>query len=322
MAEVMIEPEAVETVDPADAKLELRADLSMFDGFSIPSNLARLTELCQAKAEEYKGIRDIGPGYTYRDAKSDRAAINAAVKQVEDERKRVKGSYTLPLVEFETGVKSALRPLTEIQAKQDRMIKAYEARARNAKKTRLQRYWEQTYPALALCTGEASEPLVPFDRVFDPDWTKRMSEVDEGRDVKCTEQMDALADALAKGAETIASLAEPDEVRRDALSRFYRTMDLGGSIDASKEEGRRQADMARLAEAQAATRVPAIEPAAPPAPPETPGIEPEPVVQEDAPVGYCIIPIWDVGQREHVISVMRHAGISGAYKPASKVRLA
>ena len=196
--------------DEKTGELELRADLDMFKGFSIPSNLAALTQLCEAKAEEFKGITEIGPGYTYRDAKADRAAINRLVKQVEDERKRVKGAFTLPLVEFESGVKSALRPLTEVKEKQDRLIKAYEAKGRAAKRNRLEAYWERTYPALALCTGEASEPLVPFDRVFDPDWTKRVSELDEGRDVKCTEVMDRLADAIASGAETIAGLAEQD----------------------------------------------------------------------------------------------------------------
>ena len=305
--------------DEKTGELELRADLDMFRGFSIPSNLAALTQLCEQKAEEFKGVTEIGPGYTYRDAKADRAAINRLVKQVEDERKRVKSAFTLPLVEFESGVKSALRPLTEVKEKQDRLIKAYEAKGRAAKRNRLEAYWERTYPALALCTGEASEPLVPFDRVFDPDWTKRVSELDEGRDVKCTELMDKLADAIASGAETIAGLAEPEDVRADALSRFYRTLDLGASIDAAKEEARRRADMARLAEAQRETRVPAIEPQ--PAPEPEP--EPQPVPEPDPgePIGYAVIPIYDRAGLDRVIAVMKEAGISGTYKPRGRVHV-
>lgn len=307
--------------DEKTGELELRADLDMFKGFSIPSNLAALTQLCEAKAEEFKGITEIGPGYTYREAKADRAAINRLVKQVEDERKRVKGAFTLPLVEFETGVKSALRPLTEVKEKQDRLIKAYEAKGRAAKRNRLEAYWEKTYPALALCTGEASEPLVPFDRVFDPDWTKRVSELDEGRDVKCTEVMDRLADAIASGAETIAGLAEPEDVRADALSRFYRTLDLGASIDAAKEEARRKADMARLAEAQRETRVPAIEPQPAPGPEPEPEPQPQPQPQPSEPIGYAVIPIYDRAGLDYVVSVMKSAGISGTYKPRGRVHV-
>lgn len=333
MAEKVIEiqPDAVETVEPGDGELALVVDLTTYEGRSIPSNLARLAELCEAKAAEYKGIREIGKGYTYRDCKSDLAALRKAKKQVEDERKRVKAVYTLPLTEFESGVKSALRPMTEAEERIDGLIKAYEGKARNAKRTRLRTYWEQSYPALALCTGDAAQPLVPFAQIECADWTKRMSEVDEGRDRKVTEKMDALADELARGAETIASLAEPEDVRADALSRLYRSArpvskasadlccDLGGAIDAAKEEGRRRADMARLAEAQRETRVPAIEPQ--PAPEPEPEPEPQPAQDPSAPIGYAIVPIYDRAGLDYVIGVMKREGISGYYKPARLVHL-
>ena len=331
MAEKVIEitPDAVETVEPGDGELALVVDLTAYEGQSIPSNLARLTELCEAKAAEYKGIREIGKGYTYRDCKSDLAALRKAKKRVEDERKRVKSAFSLPLIEFESGVKSALRPMTEAEERIDGLIKAYEGKARNAKRTRLRTYWEQEYPALALCTGDAAQPLVPFAQIECADWTKRMSEVDEGRDRKVTERMDALADELARGAETIASLAEPEDVRADALSRLYRSArpvskasadlccDLGGAIDAAKEEGRRRADMARLAEAQRETRVPAIDPQPAPAPKQQP--EPEPEPDPAQPIGYAVIPVWDRAGLDRVREVMQRAGIHGTYKPAARV---
>lgn len=331
MAEKVIEitPDAVETVEPGDGELALVVDLTAYEGRSIPSNLARLTELCEAKAAEYKGIREIGKGYTYRDCKSDLAALRKAKKQVEDERKRVKSAFTLPLTEFESGIKSALRPMTEAEERIDGLIKAYEGKARNAKRTRLRTYWEQTYPTLALCTGDAAQPLVPFEQIECADWTKRMSEVDEGRDRKVTEKMDALADELARGAETIASLAEPEDVRADALSRLYRSArpvskasadlccDLGGAIDAAKEEGRRRADMARLAEAQRETRVPSIEPQPAPAPQQEPKSAPEP--DQAQPIGYAVIPVWDRAGLDRVREVMQRAGIHGTYKPAARV---
>ena len=300
-------------------EIVLSADLSRYEAVDIPSNLAQLKELCAAKAEEYREITEIGPRYTYKEAKADRAAINRAVKQVEDERRRVKRIYSEPLKRFEDGVKDALAPLAEVQAKQAALVKDYEERGRQAKRERLEAYWEQTYPALALCTGDASEPLVPFSRVFDPEWVKKVSELDEGMDVKCTRLMDELADTLARGASTIASLSEPDDVRADALSRYYRTFDLVEAIDGAKEEARRKADMARLAEAQRETRVPAIEPE--PAPVHEQ--EPAPVHEPDpsAPIGYAIVPIYDKAGLDHVIAVMRREGISGFYKPARLVHL-
>lgn len=335
MAEKVIEiqPDAVETVESNGDGLALVVDLTAYEGVSIPSNLARLTELCEEKAAEYKGIREIGKGYTYKDCKSDLAALRKSKKQIEDERKRVKSAFSLPLVEFESGVKSALRPMAEAEERIDKLIKEYEGKARNAKRTRLRAHWEQTYPALALCTGDAARPLVPFEQIECIDWTKRMSEVDAGRDVKVAEKMDALADDLARGAETIASLAEPEDVRADALSRLYRSArpvskasadlccDLGGAIDAAKEEARRRADMARLAEAQRQTRVPVIEPQPDPEPEPEP--EPRHVPEPDPsePIGYAVIPIYSRMQLDTVISVMKAAGISGTYKPRGKVHV-
>lgn len=310
--------------------LELHADVSAYSGLSIPSNLAQLQELCERKAEEYRGIRGIDGRYTYRDAKRDRAAINRAIKQVEDERKRVKGAFTLPLTEFEAGVKSALRPLTEVKEKQDRMIRAYESQARADKVKRLERYWEETYPALALCAGEADEPLVPFRRVLEvigSDWTKRLSEVDEGHDALAERRMDDLADNLAQGAEAIAGLSEPAEVRSMALSELYRTFNVVAAIQAAKQEHRRQLDIQRLGEAQAETGVPRVEPS----PADAPAPEPEPEAAPERPempargsfepCGYVVIPIRDRAHLDAVIAVMRGAGVSGSFRRADRVRM-
>ena len=320
-------------------ELELRADVSAYSGLSIPSNLARLTELCEERAAEYRGIEEIGPRYEYKDAKRDRAAVRAAIKQVEDERKRVKGAFTMPLLEFESGVKSALRPLGEVEGKLDALIKAYEARARAAKRERLERYWESTYPALALCTGEDEEPLVPFDRVMaviGGDWLKRMSEVGEGHDALAERRMDDLAANLASGAEVISGLSEPEEVRRAALSELYRCFNPVQAIDAAKREARRRADIDRLGEAQAATGVPPVEAPWAPATEEEPsdvtpaadsgeagapaGAYQMPEKGSFEPVGYVVIPIRDAAHKRAVIAAMRAAGVSGSFRRAERAR--
>ena len=287
-------------------ELALTADVSAYSGLSIPSNLAALTEACEEKASLYRKIHEIGPRYTYAEAKRDRAAINRLVKQVEDERKRVKGAFTMPLVEFEAGVKSALRPLTEVQERQKALIADYEAKARTAKRGRLEAYWESTYPALALCAGEASEPLVPFDRVMANlagDWLKKTSKVDEGRDQTCTAQMDELADHLAEGARTIAGLNEPEDVRAAALSELYRSFSVTRAIDTAKEEARRIADISRLGEAERTTGVPHVETAPGPA---------RLRAFDGVPVAFVVeVECADRDEMRRAVSAMRAAGLHG-----------
>ena len=289
----------------------------------IQSNIAALQAQCLDMAEELRGAREIHTPEEYKEAKAMRAAVRKAAKQVDDERKRVKVAWTAPLTTFETSVKGALAPLSEVEGEWDRAIKDYEARARAAKRERLQAYWEETYPALALCVE--GEPLVPFDRAAEcvEKELKNMSEAGEGRDPVALAKLDELAAHLAEGARAIASLSEPQEVREDALSRLYASFNVVEAISEAKREHARRESMRVLSAAQAETGVPAVEPDAEPAKTdaETPVERSEmPEKGSFEPVGYICIPVRDRGHMEAVISVMKHAGISGSFKRADMVR--
>lgn len=295
----------------------------------IQSNISALQAQCLDMAGEMRGARPIHTPEEYKEAKAMRAAVRKAAKQVDDERKRVKVAWTAPLTRFEASVKGALAPLSEVEGEWDRAIKDYEARARAAKRERLQAYWEEAYPALALCVE--GEPLVPFDRASAcvEKELRNMSEAGEGRDPVAFAKLDELAAHLAEGARAIASLSEPQEVREDALSRLYASFNVVEAISEAKREHSRRESMRALSAAQAETGVPAVEPA-----PE-PMAEPDPVTPDAEspsegyqmpekgsfePVGYICIPVLDRGHMEAVISVMKHAGISGTFKRAYMVR--
>ena len=290
----------------------------------IQSNIAALQAQCLDMAEEMRGARPIHTPEEYKEAKAMRAAVRKAAKQVDDERKRVKVAWTAPLTTFEASVKGALAPLSEVEGEWDKAIKEYEARARAAKRERLQAYWEATYPALALCVE--GEPLVPFDRAAAcvEKELRNMSEAGEGRDPVAFAKLDELAAHLAEGARAIASLAEPAEVREAALSNLYGTFNVVEAISEAKREHARRESMRALSEAQAETGVPAVEPdAAEPATldAESPaGRNEMPERGTFEPVGYICIPVRDKGHMEAVVAVMRGAGVSGTFKRADRVR--
>ena len=301
--------------------MELRAELVEPEK-GIQSNVAALQKQCLDLAEEMRGARKIHDPEGYREAKAARAAVRRAIKQVEDERKRVKVAWTAPLTTFETSVKGALQPLSEVEGEWAGEIRDYEARAREAKRARLEAYWEGTYPALALCTGEDEEPLVPFQRVLEtigPSWLRKMSEVGEGHDGIAKARMDELADNLAHGAEVIAGLEEPQEVRTAALSELYRSFNVAQAIGRAKQEHRRQSDIARLGEAQAATGVPAVEPRVTPVGDSSRRAFEMPGRGSFEPVGYVVIPIRDREHKDAVVAVMREAGIHGAFRRSIEI---
>lgn len=210
----------------------------------LESNLDRFKAKCQAIADEYRELGEISSWEDYQQAKRQRAALNATVKQVSDERVRVKKTFMEPLDSFYAAIDDAMAPVVNAQARQKEQVAEYERRLRKAKRDRLEAYWEEAYPLLALNTGEAEEPLVPFDRVFNPDWTKRISEV--GRDDEAKAEMDSIATDLAKGRDMISGLDEPEDVRLDALSRMYRTLDPVEAVSWAHEEARRKRDINKV----------------------------------------------------------------------------
>lgn len=303
--------------------IELKAELVTAE--PIASNVADIQRTCLQLAEEYRKVGGSIKSYEeYQQAKRDRTMFNKTIKQYEDERKRVKVAWMAPYNTFEFGVKGALAPLREVAERNDRAIKAFEENARESKRKRLEEHWESQYPALALCTGEADEPLVPFDRIFDPDWTKRLSELADDR--KAEAAMADVARRLEQGAQTIADRPEPEHIKRYGLSELYRTLDSDAAQRSMVQEMRRQEDIKRLeaspdvpgipsmglhtavpgAQAVAVQLVPVTEPAPEPEP------EPAPAPAREARAVYVITITCDTKREAaRVKAVMQSAGIKG-----------
>lgn len=276
----------------------LKADVEIAQGYRIPSNIAALTEWASAKADQFRGLRSIDTPEGYRDAKRYKADMNRALKEVDAERKRVKVAWSAPLATFEAEVKSATRELTEVRDNADRLIKGYEDGLRQEKRERLERYWETEYPVYALCTGEAEEPFVPFSRIFDPDWVKRVSEA--GDDSKPREAMDSIAESLAKGEGILGRITEPG-LHEAALSELYRTLDVNAALDRAEQEKRRQADIKRV---QIARDAPMVEVPLEP--------KPEQAARQAGSARYVVtIECATEAEKDRVVSVMKGAGIHG-----------
>ena len=208
--------------------------------------LTQMAETARRALDETPAIERCDTQEDYRYIKMALSNLRKVKKESEEGRKRITGeldrakkavmSFTADSIE---PVEDAIRGMAALKA-------GTEERWRDEKSARLERYWEETYPALALCTGEASEPLVPYARIADPDWVKRVSELD--RDRKPREAMDALADRLSDGQRAIEALEVPDAAKSAALSCLFRELDASRALIAANEEARRLRDLDRLRE--------------------------------------------------------------------------
>ena len=246
-----------------------KAGILQDNGESYAAWINELADRAAAQVEQTPVIAEIRNGEDYRYCKAALAAYRKVKKEAEDGRKSITSQLDAAKKAVMGFVAEQVAPVNEGIEVMSSLQREYEDRGRAEKRARLEAWWEESYPLLALCTGEAQEPLVPFSRVFDEDWVKRVGEL--GRDDKAREAMSALADGIAAAQSEIEAAALDPDVRSLALSRLFDTLDPCGNIAWATEQARRQRDLERV---QAAV-VPEAAPVEP-APSEATQTAPEP----------------------------------------------
>ena len=248
-----------------------KAGILQDNGESYAAWINELADRAAAQVEQTPVIAEIRNGEDYKYCKATLAAYRKVKKEAEDGRKSITSQLDAAKKAVMGFVAEQVAPVNEGIEVMSALQREYEDRGRAEKRARLEAWWEESYPLLALCTGEAAEPLVPFARVFDEDWVKRVGEL--GRDDKAREAMSALADGIAAAQSEIEAAGLDPDVRSLALSRLFDTLDPRGNIAWATEQARRQRDLERV---QAAV-VPEAAPVEP-VPSEAPQTAPQPPV--------------------------------------------
>lgn len=123
----------------------------------IEWNKEQFMERVASVTEQYEGLT-----YTdeqIKDAKSDRAGLNAMKKEISDRRIQVKKAVMEPYTQFEKEVAEVVALIEKPIAMIDAQIKEYDERVKGEKKQALKEYFEEIAADL--------ERVLTFDRVFD-----------------------------------------------------------------------------------------------------------------------------------------------------------
>ena len=123
----------------------------------IEWNKEQFMERVASVTEQYEGLT-----YTdeqIKDAKSDRAGLNAMKKEISDRRIQVKKAVMEPYTQFEKEVAEVVALIEKPIAMIDAQIKEYDERVKGEKKQALKEYFEEIAADL--------EGVLTFDRVFD-----------------------------------------------------------------------------------------------------------------------------------------------------------
>ena len=218
----------------------------------IEWNKEQFMELVASMTAQYDGMT-----YTdeqIKDAKSDRATLNAMKKAISDRRIQVKKAIMEPYTQFEEEVAEVVALIDKPIAMIDSRIKEHDERVKNDKKQTLKEYFEEIAADL--------DGILTFDRVFDQRYLNATVSLNKAKaDIK--EKVDRVNVDL----NTLNSLDA--EYRMFARDVYVKTLDMSKAMaeisrlqDLKKKEEERirreeEAEAARkAAEAKAAETVP------------------------------------------------------------------
>lgn len=202
-------------------------------------------------------------------AKSDRAILNKAAKELNDRRIQLERDWNAPLQEFKSIIGDTVKMISEGSAKIDAVVKGVENRAKAEKRAAIEELWDRK-----------GITLLPLSKLWDDKWlnkTKRLPAVEK-----------EIGEKLLKIEAELDTLAAVDTEDGEVLRAYYldcldlqRTLAYSATLKANRqrlqeEQSRRQAE----AEAQA-TREAYVAPTAEPAPTTPTAYEaPEAVIPE------------------------------------------
>ena len=142
--------------------MELKIYNPSEDGFikAIEWNYEELKAELSQKLEEYKGL--VYTEDQIKEAKADRAKLNALATAIDDKRKQIKKQCLQPYEQFEAQIKDLLAVIKEPVALIDAQIKGYEEEKKQKKLEEVKALFEKLKDA----AGEEFE-FVSFEQIFE-----------------------------------------------------------------------------------------------------------------------------------------------------------
>lgn len=137
---------------------------------SLNTNISRLEELVNIRLEDYAPDKYTGDADS---AKKDRAELNKAKEAIAKARIKIMGEVMKPYEDFEKRCKALEKNIVLASSSLDEIVKAKENEEKEAKRQRIQLYW-----------NSKNFELFPIERVFNSKWlNKTFKEADITREI-------------------------------------------------------------------------------------------------------------------------------------------
>lgn len=167
------------------------------------------------------------------EAKKEKAALNAFIKALNDERIRIGKVYATPMDKFKGEVDEVISRVKSVVEGIDVQLRAYE-------ETRIAEKQEKILEYFKGVIGDFSG-LIPYERIHNPKWLNASV-----RDAAVFAEIDKIIADATSAITAIEALHSEDEATLKAY--YFRTLDLGAAL---MEHDRLKTERARIAEMQA-----------------------------------------------------------------------
>lgn len=188
---------------------------------AIEFNFEELKEQVTNKVAMYKNL--VYTDEQVKEAKADRAALNKFIKNLSDERIRVKKQCLKPYEEFETKINELVAIVNEPIQMIDKQVKEYEEQKKAEKENAIRELFESI----------GFQSFVTLEMIFDPKWLNASVSMK-----KIEEQMTERKYQIGNDVMTISQLPE---FSFEAMEMYKQTLDLSKAI----QEGQKLADIAK-----------------------------------------------------------------------------
>lgn len=180
---------------------------------AIKFNYEELKGGLQESLKKYQNL--VYTSQNIKEAKDDRATLNALKKSLNDEKIKIKKEFEVPYKDFENKIKELIELVDKPASEIDKQVKIFEEAEKAKKRESIENIYAENIGSYA--------DLIPLQQIYDSRW--------ENKTYKETDIKKEIQDIVKKADSDIKVIAElKSEFEFQIKDTYFRTLDLGQAL--------------------------------------------------------------------------------------------
>lgn len=204
----------LETVEQPQVVNSLRLVISPLQKMeAIKFNYEELKGGLTASLEKYQNL--VYTPENIKEAKDDRATLNALKKSLNDEKIKIKKEFMVPYDDFEAKIKELIELVDKPASEIDKQVKVFEEQEKAKKREAIKTIYSENISAYA--------ELISLEKLYDPRW--------ENKTYKETDITKEIQDVVKKADSDLKVIVDlKSEFEFQIKDTYFKTLDLGQAL--------------------------------------------------------------------------------------------